>query len=149
LEHAALASYNRTLADWSLNQDIYQQFVLRPIIESPAIDSRMPANLNWRCFLWEDFYPRVRHESSPADAAAIVAFHLRERITVVTSSNAPHEIAQIWSEQVTDEMGFDVIYVAALRSVGIPARLASNRKAEFWDGVVWREAPRPPLLAAN
>jgi len=47
----------------------------------------------------------------------------------------------IWLKQTADEAGFEIIYVAALRSVGVPARLDSNSHAEFWDGNKWQSAP--------
>lgn len=43
----------------------------------------------------------------------------------------------IWLRQITDETGFEIIYVAVLRSIGVPARLDSNNHAEFWDGNKW------------
>lgn len=99
--------------------------------------------MNWRRALWEEFYPRIRHENSPADAATIVVRHLRERVTIATLPGLPHDVPTIWLRQITDETGFDIIYVAALRSVGVPARLSEHGKAEFFDGGQWQAAPRP------
>lgn len=96
--------------------------------------------------LWEEFYPRIRHESSPEDAAKIVVRHLRERVTIATVPNLPRDVPTIWLRQITDETGFEIIYVAALRSVGVPARLNSRRQAEFWDGTKWNTAPPPAII---
>jgi hypothetical protein len=57
----------------------------------------------------------------------------------------PREAPDIWLRQITDAAGFEIIYVAALRSVGVPARLTAVRKAAFWDGKAWQVAPRPVL----
>jgi hypothetical protein len=76
---------------------------------------------------------RIRHESSPEDAARIVARHLRERLTVATVSGPgpglPHSVPEIWRRQLTDQAGFEIIQVAALRAVGVPARLDAEGKA--------------------
>jgi hypothetical protein len=47
--------------------------------------------------LWEEFYPRIRHELSPAEAANIALRHLRERVTISTAANLPHDVPEIWS----------------------------------------------------
>jgi dienelactone hydrolase len=138
LDHVELAGYNRELINWQLADKIYQDFVLSPVITGNSNEQ-----LDWRRPLWEEFYPRIRHESSPEDAAKIVVRHLRERVTIAALSNPSHEVPAIWLKQITDEAGFEIIYVAALRSVGIPARLDASRQAEFWDGTSWRKAPNP------
>ena len=142
LEHVELACYNRELINWQLDEKSYQDFVL-----SPGISGSVGEQLNWRRPLWEEFYPRIRHESTPEDAARIVARHLRERVTIARLTNLPHDVPKIWLRQITDPAGFEIIYVAALRSVGVPARLTTERKAEFWDGKNWLAAPRPVLEA--
>jgi hypothetical protein len=96
--------------------------------------------------LWEEFYPRIRHETSPEDAARIVARHLRERVTIAPVSNPPRDVPAIWLRQITDEAGFEIVYVAAFRSVGVPARLNSQQQAESWDGAKWMDAPRPSVI---
>ncbi|MGA2178771.1 MAG: transglutaminase domain-containing protein [Verrucomicrobiota bacterium] len=97
--------------------------------------------MNWRQPLWEEFYPRIRHESSPEDAARIVVRHLRERVTIAALPDLPQDVPEIWLKRITDEAGLEIIYVAALRSVGVPARLNSQHPAEFWDGTKWNNAP--------
>ena len=93
--------------------------------------------------MWEEFYPRIRHESSPAAAAEIVVRHLRERVTIAALPNPPQAVPNIWLKQITNKTGFEAICVAALRSVGVPARLDSQQQAEFWDGNKWQIAPQP------
>ena len=142
LNHVELAGYNRELINWQIDDKIYQDFVLSPVITgSPG------EQLDWRRPLWEEFYPRIRHESSPEDAARIVVRHLRERVTIAAAANQPHDVPTIWLRQVTDEIGFEIIYVAALHSVGIPARLDSNQKAELWNGTNWHKAPSPSVIS--
>ncbi len=133
LDHVELAEYNRQLINWQMDDKIYRDFVL-----SPVITGNSGEQLNWRRSFWEEFYPRIRRESSPEDAAKIVVRHLRERVTIAALPNPPHEAPDIWLRQITDKAGFETIYVAALRSVGLPARLDSNHQAEFWDGNKWQ-----------
>jgi acetyl esterase/lipase len=142
LTHVELAGYNRELINWQVDETNYQEFVL-----SPAITGDNNEKLNWRRPLWEEFYPRIRHESSPADAAKIVVRHLRERVTIAALPDLPHDVPAIWLRQITDEAGFEIIYVAALRSVGVPARLDPHQQAEFWDGDRWRTAPPASVIS--
>jgi predicted esterase len=141
LTHAELANYNRDLINWRLGETNYQQFVL-----SPVITCRPNEKFNWRRPLWEEFYPRIRRENSPTDAALIVVRHLRERVTIADIPNPTHNVSDIWLRQITDETGFQVIYVAALRSVGVPARLNARKEAELYDGTGWCAAPPPPAV---
>jgi hypothetical protein len=167
LEHVELAGYNRELINWQLDDKVYRDFVLSPIIElstlnslpgqlvaskqredgSEATTGQPSTALNWRRPLWEEFYPRIRHESSPEDAAKIVVRHLRERVTIAALPELPHDVPEIWLKQITDETGFEIIYVAALRSVGVPARLGPHQQPEFWDGDKWRAAPPPSVIS--
>jgi transglutaminase-like putative cysteine protease len=95
--------------------------------------------------LWENFYPRIRKEPTTGDAAVIVARFLRERVTIIDAlkGGGAIDIGEIWQRQITDARGFEVVYVAAMRSAGIPARLDAHHRAEFWTGSNWRAAPRP------
>jgi len=150
LEHVELAHYNRDLIGWKLDEPVYRDFVL-----SPQIDPAADGELKWRRALWESFYPRIRKEQDPQAAAEIVVRFLRERVTSLGESGKQKagsgvqgsgaSIADIWRRQVTSERGFEAIYVAALRSVGVPARLGSQGRAECWTGARWQAAPRPLL----
>jgi len=141
LDHVHLANYNRQLIGWKVDDAAYRSFVLSPLI-SPATDS----GLDWRRTLWESFYPRIRKEESIETAAAIVVSHLRERITIAPSAADtafPLVVPDIWQRQITNAKGFENIYVAALRSVGIPARLSTTGKTEILSSSGWKPAPRP------
>jgi dienelactone hydrolase len=143
LDHVELAVYNRQLINWQLDGAIYRDYVLWPVITGEAGE-----RLDWRRPLWEEFYPRIRHESSAEEAARIVVRHLRERVTVVAGPNLPRTVPDIWLRQLTDQTGFEIIYVAALRSVGVPARLDAKGVAEFFSGDKWQTAPDPVVLEA-
>ena len=138
LEHVELAHYNRELINWKLDEQVYREFVL-----SAQIDPAADGGLNWRRALWENFYPRIRREQEPGAAAEIVVRFLRERVTVAQGSGLPSAVAESWQRQITSERGFEAVYVAALRSVGVPSRLGSQGRAELWTGAVWQAAPRP------
>ena len=140
LEHVELAHYNRQLINWKLEDQVYRDYVLSPQI-APASDG----GLDWRRLLWENFYPRIRREQDPAAAAEIVVRFLRERVTITQGDGLPGVVAEAWQRQVTNERGFEALYVAALRSVGVPARLAAQGQAEFCPGGSWQPAPRPVI----
>jgi hypothetical protein len=82
-----------------------------------------------------------------ADAARIVVRHLRERVTIATAPDLPRNVPLIWLKQITGEAGFETICVAALRSVGVPARLNLQHQAEFWNGDKWQIAPPPSAMS--
>ncbi len=138
LEHVELANYNRELVNWKLDDQVYREFVL-----SPEIDPALDGGLDWRRPLWENFYPRIRKEGSTGAAAEIVARFLRERVTIAEGEGFPTAIKEAWQRQITNARGFEALYVAAMRSVGIPARLNSQGRAEHWSGSAWNQAPRP------
>ncbi|HXI70044.1 MAG TPA: O-antigen ligase family protein [Verrucomicrobiae bacterium] len=143
LEHLRLANYNRQLINWQLDDNMYRDYVLSPVIEPSTLNSSLSATLEWRRLLWEEFYPRIRHESSLEEAAKVVMHHLCARVTIVVAPSLAHDVPDIWLKQITDAAGFEIVYVAALRSVGIPARLDSINHADFWDGNKWQAAPAP------
>jgi hypothetical protein len=138
LDHVNLANYDRELVNWQLDDKMYRDYVLSPVITAKADEQ-----LNWRRPLWEEFYPRIRHELSPADAANIVLRQLRERVTISTAANLPHDVPEIWSRRMTDASGFEIISVAALRSESIAARLNDRGQAELIADGKWQLAPHP------
>ncbi len=140
LEHVELAGYNRELINWQLDDNIYRDYIL-----SPVITGQSGEQLNWRRPLWEEFYPRIRHESSLEAAAAIVARHLRERLTITPDYASQPSVETMWCRQIVNQGEFEIIYTAALRSVGVPSRLDAANRLEFWDGKAWQPAPRPAL----
>lgn len=140
LEHVELSTYCRTLVNWKIDDAVYREFVLSPIIEAER-----SKGLQWRRPLWESLYPRVRREQTPEATAGIVARHLRARLTVAAVQGSADDVTAIWRNQITDPAGFERILVASLRSVCVPARLGGAARAEYWDGTVWQSAPLPAL----
>jgi predicted esterase len=139
LEHAELANYTvNELVNWKIDRDIYKEYVL-----SPVIDPKSEHELKWRRLLWASFYPRVRHEPTPQAAAEILVRYMRERVMVVADFQGEPGIESIWKDQIAGENGFQEICVAALRSVGVGARLNTSGRAEFWTGDRWSTLPRP------
>jgi hypothetical protein len=124
----------------NLDHATYRNFVL-----SGFIATNCPTRLDWRRPLWEATCPRIKGLSDPTLAATLVAQFLRSRITVLPDLEGPAGVAAMWDMQITNVRGFERIYIAALRSIGIAARLSQTDKAEFWTGTCWREAP-PPVL---
>jgi hypothetical protein len=121
LEHAHLARYNRSLVNWPLEDAVYREFVLPPVIGAAG---------------GEDL-------QSLEAAAETVVRHLRERVTIAGGEDGPGDIPSVWRRQLTDEGGFQRLTVAGLRAVGIAARLDRNAQAVMFAGERWRPAPRP------
>lgn len=140
-EHVRLSALQRRSFFRVLKEDFYRDFVLSPIIE-PASTSTD----NWRRPLWEHLSPRVHQEADVSTAATSVVRYLRERVTVTPEQQPFYGVQTIWQQGVADLVGFDMLCVAGLRSVGIPARLGQDHRATFYDGSEWRPAPRPLLL---
>ncbi|HLX72688.1 MAG TPA: O-antigen ligase family protein [Verrucomicrobiae bacterium] len=130
LQHANLANYDRQLVNWSLDDEIYRNFVL-----TPTIDPQRDARLARRRALWEYFYPTVRKENDPLVAAEIVMKFLHGLITIVP--RGPLTIQEMWKERCADAKGFEVLKVAAFRAVGIPARLSEGGKSEILEDGKW------------
>ncbi len=63
-------------------------------------------------------------------------------MSVIVMKNS-ETIAGIWQRQNTDARGFEAVYVAAMRAVGVPSRVNAHHRAEYWSGSNWRPAPRP------
>jgi dienelactone hydrolase len=142
LDHAQLAGYNRQLVNWQLDEKLFRDAVLSPVIMGAPGE-----RLDWRRPLWEEFYPRIRHEVALTDAARIIVRHLRERVTIAALPGLPRQVPEIWRRQITDQTGFAIIYVAALRSAGVPARLNARAETEYWSGDRWQTAPPPAIIS--
>jgi hypothetical protein len=131
LQHVDLANYNRRLVNWTLDDSMYREYVL-----TPAIQPERDGLLRWRRPLWEFFYPGIRKLPHDQDAAKFVRQQLQH--AVVISTDAPSTIDDMWRRKMADAKGFEALCVAAFRSVGIPARLGEDGRAEFFDGKVWQ-----------
>lgn len=137
-----LATYNRSLVKWNVSDTTYNNYVL-----NPDLGSGKPMLLMCRDVFWKRFYPTVKNETSTIAAAAIVVRELREELTVDSTSTAVYkDPLSSWNDRITSENGFELSYVAALRSVGIPSRLTHEGLTELYNNDKWIRAPRPPTL---
>jgi O-antigen ligase len=134
LQHASLANYNRQLINWKLDDQVYRDYVLNPLV-----DSQRDGQLAWRRKLWEYFYLPMRKKNDPSSAAQIVLKFLHQRIAVVPEG--PATIDEMWREKRADERGIQALGVAAFRSVGIPARLNESGRAELFSDGKWQPLP--------
>jgi hypothetical protein len=138
ITHAELAHYNSyELANWSVPKDIYITYVL-----SPEIDSGPVNDMDWRRMLWEFFYPRLNTENSIFVAATKLAEIMRSRISIVKTPNV-QSLVTIWQKQVANQRDFTRLYVAAARSVGIPARMNSKGVCQIWSEERWLDLTEP------
>jgi hypothetical protein len=138
LTHIGLARLQRKQFYREMDQSIYDDFVL-----SPRIDELPLQENNWRRPLWEHFYPLIRNDHDPSLAARVLVRALRQRVGIDSSYCSRVGVETIWTQGMTDTRGFQLIYVAVLRSVGIGARLDGSKRAELWDGQSWQPAPTP------
>ena len=138
LQQVELASLQRQQFYTNLDAGTYREFIL-----SPRMGGSEAGEWGWRRTLWETFYPRVRKQNDPVEAARTVVQFLRERVAVRPEGSAPEGVETCWREGLASNVGFERLYVAALRSVGVAARLGRQGKAELWTGRQWAEAPEP------
>jgi predicted esterase len=138
LQHVELANLQRKEFYENLDSEMYREFVL-----SPRTGATGASEWGWRRSLWEAFYPRVRKESDPVEAAQVVMRFLRERVGISHTDGNGVGVETTWKFGQTQSAGFEEVYVAALRSVGIAARLDDQGRAELWTGDKWLTAPQP------
>jgi O-antigen ligase/polysaccharide polymerase Wzy-like membrane protein/transglutaminase superfamily protein len=131
LQHTSLANYNRQIINWKLDEQIYRDYVLNPLV-----DPERDGQLGWRRKLWEYFYLPIRKENDPASAAQIVLKFLHQRISLVETG--PVTVEEMWEQKKADAKGFEALKVAAFRSVGIPARLNNDGYAELFTDGKWQ-----------
>jgi hypothetical protein len=143
LQDVQLANLQRHQFYSSLENGMFQQYIL-----SPQIDSQAPA-WNSRKELWEYFQPRIRKQHDPLLGAKIIVDYLLERVGIDSSYGADQDADTIWIQKMASEGGFQRIYVTALRSAGIAARLNDLKQAEIWTGQAWTAAPRPPITSVE
>lgn len=142
VEHVELSNLRRNSLYPDLDEKMFRQYVL-----SPTVGESGRLEWGWRRQLWEAFYPRVRRQNDPMEAADIVVRFLRERVTVDPQLRQAPGVETAWRSGRTDDPGFNEIYVAALRSVGIAARLDLQGNVELWTGNLWSPAPQPLIRA--
>ena len=147
LDSAELANYNRNLVNWKTPEPVYREYVLSPMIHDTAAD-----DITWRRELWENFYPRVRHEDrlrtkrQPRRLCSFFASASPLRQEWIRRATG---FCHAWEAGIANPTGFELLYEAALRSVGVAARLDTSNRTEFWNGQNWLPAPRSLMETAN
>ena len=129
-DHVILAGLQRRWFFATANDALFREHVLNPIVSEDAQDTA------WRRPLWEALWQLVRKESSRAAAAQKVRRLLYERVTITAKPLGG--IIATWETRQADHHEFEQLTVAALRSVGIPARLSHRDIAEWLDGTQWQ-----------
>ena len=137
LTHVELAQLQRQHFYPKIETATFHNYVLSPRVDDDSTE------WGWRRELWENFYPRIRKERDVVRGAETVVRFLRERISIDPNRSTRNGVESCWRLGVADETSFEQVYVAALRSVGIAARLDGKGIAELWTGTVWQQAPRP------
>jgi hypothetical protein len=84
----------------------------------------------WRPVLWRAVFPRAYKAGGIKTAIDKITAHVAARIRVAPKEVGPTNILSIWEEGRADRQGLAVVTVAALQSVGIPARLAAGGTVE-------------------
>ena len=123
-------------------QNIEKEF-WRKCVLSPVIGGKLSGEASWRRPLWSNFYPRVRSYTEPVSAAKNIARTLREQVGVTSGLSNHAGILASWEAQAANEDDWERLYVAALRSATIAARLGEDGRAEVWTGSAWLPAPCP------
>ena len=143
-DYIALADYNRGLVNWELDPVNYELYVL-----SPCLRTNSNAELGWRQNFWSFFFPKIRSAASPDEAANFLVKYLRTEVEINSGPLETTRIQKIWDGRSASPEEFETLYVAALRSVGLGARLNLKGHAEILDNGKWQDAPRPPTLLTN
>jgi hypothetical protein len=138
LEHVELAGLQQKHFYTNLATATYREFILSPRIYQFASEE-----WGWRRDLWETLYPRIRKEDDPTKAAQTVVRFLRQRVAILGEGRIVQGVETSWKEEAASGAEFQQLYVAALRSVGVAARLHARGTAEFWTGAAWAAAPQP------
>ena len=129
-DHVILAGLQRRWFFATAEDTHYREHVLNPVLSEDANDTA------WRRPLWEALWQLVRKEASRDAAAQKVRRLLYERVTI--TAEAQGGIVMAWKARRGDRREFELLSVAALRSVGIPARVSNEDIAEWLDGAQWQ-----------
>jgi hypothetical protein len=140
-EYLELADYCRRLVNWNINETQYQDYVLNPILKVGT-----KTGLEWRWILWSGFYPKIRKTNSPLEAASVLAGELRTEIEIQNQPRNDFNFTRIWRDRVASADEFKILHVAALRAVGICARINVQGMVEILQNTKWLPAPLPPEI---
>lgn len=137
LDTVELASLQRRQFYQAVPDDLFRAYILSPELKAGHVVTG-----EMRRELWRHFSPRVRKEVETTAAAIIIVRELRVRVTPQLGTSAG-TLLWSWQAGTAHPDVWEVIFVAALRSTGIAARVGEHGKAEIWVGSAWQAAPRP------
>lgn len=130
----------------------WRALVAEPIIRAPVASTRRadapppaPPETRWRRALWDNLYPSIRQVPTPTQAIRRAAWHLRMQVRLDppsaghrTETSAPERWFDAWRIRQMSPAQFEYLLVAGLRSVGLPARLRPDGRAEHHVGPDWQ-----------
>lgn len=131
---SVLESHLRSLPPrGNLPEDIYNNFVLCPRIEIEPLTA------------WREKLANVLHTLSPADPIAL--YHALRAEIELSSANTYANLVlppvRAWQARRCDGRSFRILYVALLRTAGIPARLRPlDEGPEYYYGGEWLNVER-------
>jgi hypothetical protein len=137
IDTVELANLQRRQFYDELSEDLFRGFVL-----SPQVMSGWLLRGDLRRELWRYFAPRVRKESDVTKGAAIIAQELRIQVTSNPNAAAV-ALLLAWQRGEAHPDEWEALYIAALRSAGVAARIGDNGRAQVWVEKAWQDAPRP------
>lgn len=129
--HIELAGIQRRWFFKTEVDELHRQYVLNPVVEDDD-------DIHWRRPLWEGLSQLVRRSRSNTEAALTVRRKLYERVSLVDQSS--DRLLSTWNNRQGNDRDFEKLTVAALRAVGIPARL-TNSLAIYYDSEEWLRFP--------
>lgn len=138
LRRLRISCYNRGLVNWRVTDEDFASYVLPQEIGENGKISEISRDL-----LWMNCYPRVRKSPDTRSAAEIIVLFLRQRITIVEHSPGFQSATVSWQSGSADKAGFDAIYLASLRSVGIPCKRDAHGWVRILETSGWSIAPAP------
>ena len=113
---------------------LYDKYVLSPRVENEWLTP-------YKAFLREKM-------GSIGSIEELVAW-VRDSITIVADRNPQRLRMQpmsVYRYRRTDELGRNIFFVSAARSLGFPARINEvNQKVQYWQDGQWKDALRAPL----
>jgi peroxiredoxin len=137
LEHVKYARSARESLPQEIPDDIYRSYVLSP--QMPNMH-----NYQWRKDLYSLFIPVISEGGKPkniTDMALRMNVWIEENVKLVDVSSSrfitPANPAAVFKSRRATTSGPILATVAALRSVGIPARV-KPQWVEFFDGIQWK-----------
>ncbi len=113
---------------------------------TPSSGSFADADVDLRFALWRFSRPLTKGTRSPLVAADRIVSMLRRRLIIAREELAMRSLAEAWGEGVVSATEFESLYVEALRSVGVAAKVGVGGRAIILNDGIWGNAPRPLLL---